>query len=122
MARLTHRRLEPGGAFWQLQAERLLSAYLWSEGKPPAERRLAVRDISARTSTSPSVAVGLMRHILAMSCRLEQDREARYFERWNGTLVTTMFGPEQQRAFDEQRRLVVEADAATSASARIPAG
>ena len=26
VARLTHRRLEPGGAFWRLQAERLLSA------------------------------------------------------------------------------------------------
>jgi CheY-like chemotaxis protein len=43
VARLTHRRLEAGGAFWRLQAERLLSAYLWSEsagpggGDPPAE-------------------------------------------------------------------------------------
>jgi hypothetical protein len=26
VARLTHRRLDPGGAFWRSQAERLLSA------------------------------------------------------------------------------------------------
>ena len=46
VARLTHRRLEPGGAFWRLQAERLLSAFVWSEGKGPAENRLTVRDVS----------------------------------------------------------------------------
>ena len=46
VARLTRRRLEPGGAFWRLQAERLLSAYLWSEGKAPDERRLTVHDVS----------------------------------------------------------------------------
>jgi hypothetical protein len=46
VARLTHRRLEPGGGFWRLQAERLLSAYIWSEGRRPADGRLAVRDIS----------------------------------------------------------------------------
>jgi DNA-binding response OmpR family regulator len=46
VARLTHRRLEPGGAFWRLQAERLLSAYVWSEGKGPADGRLTVRDLS----------------------------------------------------------------------------
>jgi DNA-binding response OmpR family regulator len=46
VARLTHRRLEPGGAFWRLQAERLLSAFVWSEGKGPAEGRLTVRDVS----------------------------------------------------------------------------
>jgi hypothetical protein len=33
--RLTGRRLDPGGAFWRLQAERLLSAYLWTEGRMP---------------------------------------------------------------------------------------
>jgi CheY-like chemotaxis protein len=44
--RLTHRRLEPGGSFWQSQAERLLSAYVWSEGKRPDDGRLTVRDIS----------------------------------------------------------------------------
>jgi CheY-like chemotaxis protein len=46
VARLTHRRLEPGGAFWRVQAERLLSAYVWSEGKAPANGRLTVRDVS----------------------------------------------------------------------------
>jgi DNA-binding response OmpR family regulator len=46
VARLTHRRLEPGGAFWRAQAERLLSAYIWSEGKGPADGRLVVRDVS----------------------------------------------------------------------------
>ena len=46
LSRLTHRRLEPGGAFWRLQAERLLSAHLWSEGRAPENRRLTVRDIS----------------------------------------------------------------------------
>jgi CheY-like chemotaxis protein len=46
VARLTHHRLEPGGAFWRLQAERLLSAYVWSEGRGPADGRLIVRDVS----------------------------------------------------------------------------
>jgi DNA-binding response OmpR family regulator len=46
VARLTRRRLEPGGAFWRLQAERLLSAYLWSEGKGPDSGRLIVHDVS----------------------------------------------------------------------------
>ena len=43
--RLTHRPLKPGGSFWRGQAERLLSAYLWSEGKTP-ELGLTVHDIS----------------------------------------------------------------------------
>ena len=46
VARLTHRRLEPGGAFWRVQAERLLSAYVWCEGQGPADGRLVVRDVS----------------------------------------------------------------------------
>jgi len=46
VARLTHRRLDAGGAFWRLQAERLLSAYVWSEGKGPDDGRLTVRDVS----------------------------------------------------------------------------
>jgi DNA-binding response OmpR family regulator len=33
--RLTGRHLDPGGAFWKGQAERLLSAYLWTEGLVP---------------------------------------------------------------------------------------
>ena len=46
VVRLTHRRLEPGGAFWRVQAERLLSAYIWSEGQGPPNGRLIVRDVS----------------------------------------------------------------------------
>jgi len=46
VARLTNRRLEPGGGYWRAQAERLLSAYVWSEGRPPADGRLVVRDVS----------------------------------------------------------------------------
>jgi CheY-like chemotaxis protein len=46
LARLTRRRLEPGGAFWRLQAERMLSAYIWAEGRPPVDGRLTVGDVS----------------------------------------------------------------------------
>ncbi len=46
IARLTHRRLDPGGAFWRLQAERLLSAYVWTEGQGPPGGRLVVLDVS----------------------------------------------------------------------------
>jgi DNA-binding response OmpR family regulator len=46
VARLTHRRLEAGGAFWRVQAERLLSAYVWSEGQGPPDGRLVVREVS----------------------------------------------------------------------------
>jgi hypothetical protein len=46
VARLSRRNLRPGGAFWREQAERLLSAFLWSEGKAPEEGRLTVRDVS----------------------------------------------------------------------------
>jgi FixJ family two-component response regulator len=46
IARLTRRRLEPRGAFWRLQAERLLSAHLWTEGKGPDDNRLTVFDVS----------------------------------------------------------------------------
>jgi len=44
--RLTRRRLEPGGAFWRGQAERLLASYLWTEGKPPPTGALTVEDVS----------------------------------------------------------------------------
>ncbi len=46
VSRLTRRRLEPGGAFWTSQAERRLSAFLWSEGKAPVDGRLTVDDVS----------------------------------------------------------------------------
>jgi len=44
--RLTRRRLAPDGAFWRNQAERLLSGYLWSEGKIPPGGLLTVKDVS----------------------------------------------------------------------------
>jgi DNA-binding response OmpR family regulator len=46
VARLTKRTLEPDGAFWHQQAERLLADFLWGEGKAPDNGRLTVRDIS----------------------------------------------------------------------------
>jgi len=46
VARLSRHVLPPGGAFWREQAERLLSAFLWSEGKAPADGRLTVHDVS----------------------------------------------------------------------------
>ena len=46
VARLTHRRLEAHGPFWHLQAERLLSAYVWVEGHAPPGGNLTVRDLS----------------------------------------------------------------------------
>jgi len=46
VARLSRRTLQPGGAFWRGQAERLLSAFLWSEGRVPDSGRLAVQDVS----------------------------------------------------------------------------
>ena len=33
-------------AFWRLQAERLLSAYVWTEGQGPPDGRMVVRDVS----------------------------------------------------------------------------
>jgi DNA-binding response OmpR family regulator len=33
--RLTGRKLDPGGAYWKGQAERLLSTHLWTEGRAP---------------------------------------------------------------------------------------
>jgi len=44
--RLARRTIPPGGGFWRDQAERLLAAYLWSEGQPPEDGRLTVRDVS----------------------------------------------------------------------------
>jgi CheY-like chemotaxis protein len=45
VARLSGRMLEPSGAFWRRQAERLLAGVLWSEGRVP-DGRLTVRDVS----------------------------------------------------------------------------
>ena len=46
VSRLSRRELQPGGAFWRDQAQRRLSAFLWSEGKPPEDGRLVVHDVS----------------------------------------------------------------------------
>jgi DNA-binding response OmpR family regulator len=46
VARLTKHALQSGGAFWHEQAERLLAAFLWSEGRAPERGRLVVRDVS----------------------------------------------------------------------------
>jgi hypothetical protein len=44
VARLSRRALEPGGAFWRVQAGRALSGFLWSEGHVPQTGRLTVSD------------------------------------------------------------------------------
>ena len=46
VARLTRRSLQPNGAFWREQAERLLAAFLWSDGRVPENGRLTVQDVS----------------------------------------------------------------------------
>jgi hypothetical protein len=46
VARLSRRTLQPGGAFWRGQAERRLSAFLWSEGRVPDKGQLTVGDVS----------------------------------------------------------------------------
>jgi CheY-like chemotaxis protein len=46
VARLSRRSLQPNGAFWREQAERCLSAFLWSEGHVPETGRLTVQDVS----------------------------------------------------------------------------
>jgi len=46
VTRLTGRALQPAGAFWRDQAERRLSAFLWTEGKLPASGHLTVDDVS----------------------------------------------------------------------------
>ena len=43
--RMIGRRLPPENSFWTVQAQRLLSDYLWNEGKVPPTGRLVVRDL-----------------------------------------------------------------------------
>ena len=43
--RMTRRRLPPENSFWSGQAERLLSDYLWKEGRVPPTRKLTLRDV-----------------------------------------------------------------------------
>jgi len=44
--RLTRRRLPASDSFWTLSSERLLSEYLWNEGKVPSTGRLTLKQIS----------------------------------------------------------------------------
>jgi DNA-binding response OmpR family regulator len=43
--RMTRRRLPAENSFWTGQAERLLSDYLWKEGKVPPTRTLTIKDV-----------------------------------------------------------------------------
>jgi DNA-binding response OmpR family regulator len=43
--RMTRRRLPPENSFWTVQAQRILSDYLWKEGKVPLSRKLTVKDV-----------------------------------------------------------------------------
>jgi len=43
--RMTRRQLPPENSFWSGQAQRLLSDYLWKEGRVPPTRRLIVKDV-----------------------------------------------------------------------------
>ncbi|HMF56019.1 MAG TPA: response regulator [Pyrinomonadaceae bacterium] len=43
--RMTRRHLPPENSFWTSQAKRLLSDYLWNEGKVPPARKLTVKEI-----------------------------------------------------------------------------
>ena len=43
--RLTRRQLPPENSFWTSQAQRLLSDYLWKEGKVPPTRKLTIKDV-----------------------------------------------------------------------------
>lgn len=43
--RMTRRQLPAESSFWTTQAQRLLSDYLWKEGRVPPTRRLMIRDV-----------------------------------------------------------------------------
>lgn len=43
--RMTRRRLPPESSFWTIQAQRVLSDYLWQEGRVPPSGSLAVKDV-----------------------------------------------------------------------------
>jgi len=43
--RMTKRKLPAQNSFWTGQAERLLSDYLWKEGKVPPTRKLTLKDV-----------------------------------------------------------------------------
>jgi DNA-binding response OmpR family regulator len=43
--RMTRRNLPPENSFWTTQAQRVLSDYLWKEGKIPPTRKLTITDV-----------------------------------------------------------------------------
>ncbi len=43
--RMTRRRIPASSAFWEARAGRLLSNFLWSEGKPPPDGKLTLKEI-----------------------------------------------------------------------------
>lgn len=43
--RMTRRRLPAENSFWTVQAQRVLSDYLWKEGRVPPTRKLVVKDV-----------------------------------------------------------------------------
>jgi hypothetical protein len=45
IARMTGRHLAAGNSFWTAQARRLLSDFLWHDGKVPPTRRLVLKDL-----------------------------------------------------------------------------
>lgn len=44
--RLTRRQLAVNGSYWAIRAERLLTSYVWNEGKIPFGGKLVLRDIN----------------------------------------------------------------------------
>jgi hypothetical protein len=42
---MTGRHLAAGNSFWTAQARRLLSDFLWHDGKVPPTRRLVLKDL-----------------------------------------------------------------------------
>jgi hypothetical protein len=58
--RMTRRQLPAENSFWTIQAQRLLSDYLWKEGKVPPTRKLTIKDadrdelpMAGRAASSP---------------------------------------------------------------------
>ena len=43
--RMTNHRLAPGNSFWTIQAQELLSDFLWNYGKVPPLRRLVIKNL-----------------------------------------------------------------------------
>lgn len=44
--RMTNRRLEPDNSFWTIQAQHLLSDFLWNHGQAPPTRKLVLTNLS----------------------------------------------------------------------------